>query len=106
MTNTTNGSLLLHATNAISNVTARFRYVIIDSPPVLAVTDATIIGQMAGATLMVLKSSEHSMREIEQSVKRLHQAVVNLRGLLINDIDVQRKRYGAGKYSYHYLYSK
>ena len=90
----------------MSVLTPRFDHIIIDSPPILAVTDATIIGQMAGATLMVLKSGAHPMREIELSVKRLQQAGVNLRGLLINDIDVQSQRYGAGKYSYQYSYKK
>ena len=100
--------LLLHKrfTNFMSVLTPRFDHIIIDSPPILAVTDATIIGQMAGATLMVLKSGAHPMREIELSVKRLQQAGVNLRGLLINDIDVQSQRYGAGKYSYQYSYKK
>jgi len=98
--------LLLHKRfmNCLSVLTPRFDHIIIDSPPILAVTDATIIGQMAGATLMVLKSGEHPMREIEQSVKRLRQAGVNLRGLLINDISLQSQRYGAGKYNYQYQY--
>ena len=72
----------------------------------LAVTDAAIIGQMVGGTLMVLKAGEHPMREIETAVKRLQQANVNLRGILFNDIYVQSQRYGAGKYSYQYTYTK
>lgn len=98
--------LLLHKrfTNCLNVLEPRFDHIIIDSPPILAVTDATIIGQMAGATLMVLKAGAHPMREIELSVKRLQQAGVNLRGLLINDINAQSQRYGAGKYSYQYSY--
>jgi tyrosine-protein kinase Etk/Wzc len=100
--------LLLHKrfTNCLSVLTPRFDHIIIDSPPILAVTDASIIGQMAGATLMVLKSGEHPMREIEQSAKRLRQAGVNLRGLLMNDINMQSQRYGAGKHYYQYSYSQ
>ena len=82
----------------------KYDHVIIDSPPILAVTDATIIGQMVGGTLMVLRSGQHPMREIEQAVKRLKQAQVNLRGMLFNDVNVQSQRYGAGKYSYQYTY--
>ena len=98
--------LLLHKrfANCISVLTPRFDHIIIDSPPILAVTDATIIGQLVGATLMVVKAGAHPMREIEQSVKRLQQAGVNLRGVLFNDMDVSSRRYGAGKYSYHYAY--
>jgi tyrosine-protein kinase Etk/Wzc len=82
--------LLLHKrfTNCLSVLMPRYDHIIIDSPPILAVTDAAIIGQMVGGTLMVLKSGEHPMREIEQSVKRLRQADINLRG----------------KYNYQYAY--
>lgn len=82
----------------------RYDHIIIDSPPILAATDATIIGQVAGATMMVIKSGAHPMREIEQSVKRLQISGVNLRGLVINDVR-QSYRYGAGKYAYQYSYA-
>jgi tyrosine-protein kinase Etk/Wzc len=98
--------LLLHQrfANCLSVLTPRFDHIIIDSPPILAVTDAAIIGQMVGGTLMVLKSGEHPMREIEQAAKRLQQADVNLRGIVFNDVDMKSQRYGAGRYSYQYSY--
>jgi tyrosine-protein kinase Etk/Wzc len=98
--------LLLHQrfTNILSVLMPRFDHIIIDSPPILAVTDAAIIGQMVGGTLMVLKAGEHPMREIEQAAKRLQQADVNLRGILFNDVRTSSQRYGAGKYSYQYTY--
>ena len=98
--------LLLHQrfTNCLSVLTPRYDHIIIDSPPILAVTDATIIGQMAGGTLLVLKAGEHPMREIELSVKRLQQAEVNLRGILFNDIRSQSRNYGVGRYNYQYSY--
>jgi tyrosine-protein kinase Etk/Wzc len=99
--------LLEHARFAefIEELAPRFDHIIIDSPPVLAVTDATLIGQVAGATVMVLKSGAHPMREIELSVKRLRQVGINLRGMLINDISLRSQRYGAGKYNYQYSYT-
>ena len=92
--------------NCLAALSPRYDHIIIDSPPILAVTDAAIIGQMVGGTLMVLKAGEHPMREIEQAVKRLHQANVNLRGILFNDISASSQRYGAGKYHYHYSYKE
>jgi tyrosine-protein kinase Etk/Wzc len=98
--------LLMHKrfTNCLSVLSPRYDHIIIDSPPILAVTDATIIGQMVGGALMVLKAGQHPMREIDQAVKRLRQAEVNLRGLLINNVQATSYRYGAGKYSYQYTY--
>lgn len=51
-------------------------------------------------------TTAHPMREIELSVKRLHQAGVNLRGMLINDMDMRSRRYGKGKLSYQYSCAK
>jgi len=98
--------LLLHTrfSNCLSVLTPRYDHIIIDSPPILAAADASIIGQMAGGTLMVLKAGAHPMREIEQAVKRLHQSEVNLRGILFNDIMTHSRNYGAGKYNYQYSY--
>lgn len=99
--------LLMHArfSDCLKELMPNYDHVIIDSPPILAVTDATIIGQMVGGTLMVLRAGQHPMREIEQAVKRLKQAQVNLRGMLYNDVNVQSQRYGGGKYSYQYTYT-
>lgn len=100
--------LLLHQnfSDCLNVLTPRYEHIIIDSPPILAVTDATIIGQMAGGVLLVLKSGAHPMREIELSIKRLQQAEVNLRGILFNDIRVKTRNYGAGRYNYYnYQYS-
>ena len=98
--------LLLHKrfSNCLSVLMPRYDHIIIDSPPILAVTDAAIIGQMVGGTLMVLKAGLHPMREVEQAVKRLQQSEVNLRGILFNDIKSSSRRYGAGKYNYQYTY--
>ena len=53
--------------------------------------------------MMVVKSGAHPVREIEQSVKRLQRASVNLRGVVINDVRLGHL-YGAGKYAYQYAY--
>lgn len=98
--------LLLHDNfaNLMKKLSEHYDQIIIDSPPILAVTDATIIGQVAGASLMILKTGTHPMREIQQSINRLQQAGVNLRGLLFNDVDAFSRQYGAAKYSYQYTY--
>jgi tyrosine-protein kinase Etk/Wzc len=88
----------------LSVLQSRYDHIIIDSPPILAVTDATIIGQMVGGVLMALKAGHHPMREIDLAVKRLRQADVNLRGLLFNDVAENSYRYGAGRYHYQYDY--
>lgn len=83
----------------LDNISKHYDYVIIDSPPVLAVTDAAIIGRMASATLMVIKAGKHPLRELEQSVKRLLQAGVNIDGIVVNDVSKSSFCYGLEEYS-------
>ncbi|MBT9099531.1 polysaccharide biosynthesis tyrosine autokinase [Methylovulum psychrotolerans] len=102
--------LLLHERfgTLLEALSKNYDHIIIDSPPVLAVTDACIIGRMASATLMVVKAGQHPMRELEQSAKRLIQAGVHIKGVVFNDLPLSSSRYGYGygygKYVYRYHY--
>lgn len=86
----------------------QFDTLIIDAPPILAVSDAAIIGRLAGATLMVARAGHHPISELEQAVKRLNHAGVYVKGFVFNDLntDRQRYRYGYKGYVYRYSYSK
>ncbi|MGR9114457.1 MAG: polysaccharide biosynthesis tyrosine autokinase [Gammaproteobacteria bacterium] len=100
--------LLMHERfgRLLETLSKDYDHVIIDSPPVLAVTDAGILGRMASATLMVVRAGTHPMRELEQSVKRLAQAGVQMKGIVFNDLPVNASRYGYGQYVYQYSYQK
>ncbi|MDD1613287.1 MAG: chain-length determining protein, partial [Methylococcaceae bacterium] len=100
--------LLLHERFGIflDNISKRYDHVIIDSPPILAVTDAAIIGRMASATLMVIRAGQHTMRELEQSTKCLLQAGVDIKGIVFNDVVESSFRSGYGQYIYQYSYQK
>ncbi len=78
---------------------------IIDGPPVLAVSDAAIIGRHVGATLLVARAGMHPLPELEQAVKRLDQAGVHVKGFVFNDLDTERQRYRYGYSGYVYRYS-
>ena len=103
--------LLLHErfSDLLAKISKLYDHVIIDSPPLLAVTDAVIIGRMASVTLMVVKAGQHPMRELEQSTKRLTQAGVQLKGVVFNDVPETSSIYGYGgygRYVYQYSYQK
>jgi len=100
--------LLLHEKFGLllESFRTKFDYIVIDSAPVLAVTDAVIIGKIAGTTLMVLKHGRHPLAEIEACQKRLAQADVSLKGVVFNDVAAatgsQAYRYGTAAYQYSY----
>lgn len=80
-------------------------YVIVDTPPILAVTDAAIVGRHAGATLLVLKEGEHPMPMIADATNRLRQSGVTVRGTIFNQMGRSAGRYGRGRYGYRYGYT-
>lgn len=93
-------------------VGSQYDHVILDTPPVLAVTDASILGKVAGIVMMVVKSGAHPMRMIEDTVKNLNAAGVRVNGTIFNQVGRTRMgqygyRYGAyGGYHYQYKYSR
>jgi len=89
-------------TALIQDLSARYDHVIVDSPPVLPVADASIIGRLAGCILLVLKSAEHPAREIEDTIKRLSNARLSARGMIFNQVGAKVGSYGYGNYGYTY----
>ena len=80
--------------------------VIVDSPPVLAVTDAVIVGQLCGIALMIARFSESAHKEIMVAANRLRQNGINLRGSILNAVEKRASSYyGYGGY-YAYDYRK
>lgn len=96
--------LLMHDKFAtlVKHLSRGFDYVIIDTPPSLLVADAGIIGRLAGCTLLLLKSGEHPMREIEESYRRLTQVGVKVHGTVFNQVGRRLGSYGYGGYGYSY----
>lgn len=81
--------------------------VIIDTPPILAVTDPAIIGNYAGTTLLVARFEHNTAKEIEVSIKRFEQSGVVIKGCILNGV-VKRASayYGYGYNYYGYDYKK
>ena len=81
-----------------------YELVIIDTPPILAVTDAAIIGRYAGTTLLVARFEENTAKEIAVSVKRFEQSGVLVRGCILNGVVKKASSYYGYGYN-HYGYS-
>ena len=92
----------------LDSVSAAYQCVIIDVPPLLAVTDATLIGAKAGAVLLVAKYGQHPLDEIRTCQQRLQTAGIHLLGCIFNDVQPTGLSYlGSNyQYAYHYKYKK
>lgn len=85
----------------LDELSTQYDHIIIDTPPVLAVTDGIIISQYAGVNLLIARYSKSQMKELELSLNRFEQAGVKVNGFILNDI---QRTAGAG-YSYNYAYA-
>ena len=82
-------------------VSKNYDLVLIDSPPIHAVTDPAIIGNHAGTVFMVTHSGRHSMKEIEHAVARLTQVGIETKGFIFNGYVNNQLGYGYGYTSYY-----
>ena len=83
----------------------RFDLVIVDTPPLLAVSDASIIANRAGNTVLILRSGMQTEEEIEETVTKLRRAGATLGGAVFNAVPLrrsERRAYGhMAAYSNH-----
>jgi capsular exopolysaccharide synthesis family protein len=88
----------------ISNVqTGPFDWVIIDTPPVLAVTDAVIIAPWVSGVVFVIGSEMTQRRLAERAVETLLTSRPHLLGAVLNRVDIIRNKYYYSRY-YGYKY--
>lgn len=77
----------------LRRLSSRYDYVLIDTAPVLAVSDALMAGPHAGAVFNVVRGGVTTVDEIEETVKRLNQAGIPVTGTIFNDLK-SAARYG------------
>lgn len=98
--------LLMHSrfNDLILWASKNYDLVIMDTPPILAVTDAAIIGSYAGTTLLVARFEQNTTKEISVSIKRFEQSGVAVKGCILNGVVKKASSYYGYGYS-HYGYS-
>ena len=66
----------------------RFEYIIIDTPPLLSVTDGEILARAADGVVLVVRGQDTPRDQVRQARDRLRLAGAHLLGVVINDVDV------------------
>lgn len=97
--------LLMHENfrRFLDEVDARYDLIVIDTPPVLAVTDASIVGREAGICLLVTRFGQNSAKEIEAAKRCFEQDDIQLKGAIFNAVIKKSSVYGYSHYG-HYFY--
>ena len=80
----------------LQRLSSHFDLVIVDTPPFLAVTDASIIANETGASLLVLRSGMQTEEEIADTIKKIERAGGRVAGAVFNGIPLRRstRNYG------------
>jgi len=92
--------LLMHEnfSTLLDKVGKNYDIVIIDTPPILAVTDAAIIAHHVGTCLLVARFGMNQPKELALAKRRFEQNNVKLKGAIFNAVE----RRATGYYSYGY----
>ena len=89
----------------MGELSARYDLIIVDTPPILAVTDAAVVGSHAAAMFLLVRAGLSQVQEIEAALKRLRQNEIPVTGLLFNDLGARAggaTGYGYSYYQYRY----
>lgn len=96
----------------MTTLKSKYDLVIIDTPPILAVTDPALILRYSSTNLIVIGVGKDQMKEVQHAKSVLEKAGVKLTGMVFNHIKQHKAgfgygyQYGYGKYNYYYAYDK
>jgi Mrp family chromosome partitioning ATPase len=79
----------------------QFDIILFDTPPVIAVTDATVLSQLTDALLLVVRAGATDIRVLERSIELLRHVNANLIGAVLNGVNIST---GYDSYYYYYRY--
>jgi polysaccharide biosynthesis transport protein len=83
-----------------------FDHIVIDSPPVLSVTDARIIGSLVDGVVLVVKGGETPKEAVQRTKRLLQEVHAHILGTLLNNVDVHSADYYYYSKYYYYGYGK
>lgn len=85
----------------MQELSSHYDYIVIDTPPILAASDAMIMSQYADKVLMVTRYDKSIEGQVAYAIKQMHKANIQVDGIILNDVQQGLM----SKYSYHYSYA-
>jgi len=87
----------------LDDLAKQYDYVIFDTAPILAVTDALQLFKYAGTHLLVFAYGKHHLKEVEHTLSKFEKGGISITGCIFNRIKLSHVYYGK-KYKYNYRY--
>ncbi len=82
----------------------KYSYVLVDTPPMLFVSDAAIVSSICDCTVIVLRPEKAFRKPFLTMVGELAKAKAKVAGVIFNDVNIRKNTYYADHYRYHYRY--
>lgn len=89
----------------LKELTREFEHIVLDSPPLIAVTDSAVLSTIVDGVVMVLKAGQTTKDLAKRAHKNLKDLKAKIIGAILNDVDFERERYYY-YYPYYYKYYK
>ena len=87
--------------NVLQRAKEQYDYVLIDTPPVLPVTDSLVLGRMVDGLILVIDSGEIKVEMAREVKNQLVHAGANILGVVLNKVRSEHHGYGYGYYYYY-----
>ena len=85
----------------------RYDFVLYDTPPIMAVADARVIGQVTDKSLFVVRWDKTPRKVARASIDLLHKGGTDIAGVVLQQVDLKRYgRLGYGESGYYYHYGR
>ncbi len=86
----------------LDELRTRFDCIILDSPPLQAVTDPVVLARRSDGVIIVVQAGKTLRDDLARSAKQLHDVNANVIGVILNDLDISDRQYGYYYYQYGY----
>ena len=88
----------------LADIRTKYDYILMDSPPIVAVTDSEILARYADATTLVVSANTTEIELMMRSLEIIQQDNINFIGAILNNF-VYKSSYGS-YYKYYYYYTR
>lgn len=89
-----------HFKRLIEQLREKFQYIVIDAAPLLAVSDAVVLGHLADSVVLAVKAEETTVKAAREAISRLRKGHVEVTGVVLTQAEPKRMAYYGGHY-YH-----
>jgi len=90
----------------MKKLSTEFDYVVIDTAPILAATDSTIVGKLTDVNFLVVAADRHHPEEVILAIKQLENSGIKVHGTLFNNLSEKTVTYGNYRYQYYSYHSE